>query len=86
MNMTVSLTDELASFVETKVSAGGYRSSSEVIREALRRMERAEAHEAEDVRFLRKAWQAGIDSGDAGDMDFKTLKLDARARLAASKA
>ena len=49
-------------------------------------MERAEAHEVEDVRFLRKAWQAGIDSGDAGDMDFKTLKQDARARLAASTA
>jgi antitoxin ParD1/3/4 len=86
MNMNVSLTEDLASFVKAKVSAGRYASSSEVVREALRLMEKVERQEAEKLQYLRKAWQEGIDSGDAGEMDFQALKQEARARLAASKA
>ena len=86
MNMNVSLTDELANFVKAKVSAGRYTSSSEVVREALRLMEKLEQQEAEKLQYLRKAWQEGIDSGDAGEIDFAALKKEARAHLAASKA
>ena len=86
MNMNVSLTDELANFVKAKVSAGRYASSSEVVREALRLMEKVEQQEAEKLNFLRQAWKEGIDSGDAGEVDFAALKKEARARLAASKA
>jgi antitoxin ParD1/3/4 len=86
MNMNVSLTDELANFVKAKVSAGRYTSSSEVVREALRLMEKVEQQEAEKLSFLRQAWKEGIDSGDAGAVDFPALKKEARARLAASKA
>ena len=43
MNMNVSLTEELANYVKAKVSAGRYASSSEVVREALRLMERSNA-------------------------------------------
>jgi antitoxin ParD1/3/4 len=35
---------------------------------------------------LRQAWKEGIDSGDAGEVDFAALKKEARARLSASKA
>ena len=86
MNMNVSLTDELANFVKAKVSGGRYTSSSEVVREALRLLEKVEKQEAEKLSLLRKAWQEGIDSGDAGELDFSALKQEARARLAASKA
>jgi antitoxin ParD1/3/4 len=86
MNMNVSLTDELATFVKGKVAAGRYTSSSEVVREALRLMEKAEQREAEKLEFLRAAWKEGIDSGDAGELDFSALKKEARARLATSKA
>ena len=86
MNMNVSLTDELANFVKAKVTTGRYTSSSEVVREALRLMEKIEQQDAEKLQYLRKAWQEGIDSGDAGEVDFKTLKQEARARLAALKA
>lgn len=86
MNMNVSLTEELANFVKAKVSAGRYASSSEVVREALRLMEKVERQEAEKLGFLRKAWQEGIDSGDAGASDFAALKKEARTRHAASKA
>ncbi len=84
--MNVSLTEDLANFVKGKVSEGRYSSSSEVVREALRLMEKVETQEAEKLRFLRKAWQDGIDSGDAGELDFAVLKKEAKARLAASKA
>lgn len=85
MNMNVSLTDELAEFVKGKVSSGRYTSSSEVVREALRLLEKADQQEAEKLRWLQKAWQDGIDSGDAGELDFAALKQEARTRLAAKK-
>jgi antitoxin ParD1/3/4 len=57
-----------------------------VVREALRLMEKIEQQEAEKLNFLRQAWKDGVDSGDAGELDFAALKQEARARLAASKA
>ena len=86
MNMNISLTDELANFVKAKVEAGRFNSSSEVMREALRLMEMSERAEADELTLLRKAWKVGIDSGDAGEVDFAALKLEARARLAGLKA
>jgi antitoxin ParD1/3/4 len=86
MNMNVSLTEELANFVKSKVAAGHYGSSSEVVRAALRLMEKVERQDAEQLSFLRKAWKQGMDSGDAGEVDFSALKREARARLATSKA
>ena len=85
MNMNVSLTDELASFVKTKVSSGRYTSSSEVVREALRLMEQRDGEEAERRSLLRQAWQQGVASGDAGEIDFESLKTEARGRLASAK-
>jgi antitoxin ParD1/3/4 len=81
MNMNVSLTEELASFVKEKVAAGRYTSSSEVVREALRLMEKLERQESEKLALLRKAWTEGIDSGDVGEVDFAKLKKQARSRI-----
>lgn len=47
--MNVSVTDELAGYVRKKVKSGRYNSASEVVREALRRMEE------EDARAIRLA-------------------------------
>jgi len=44
MNMNVSLPDDLANFVKDKVSGGRYSSSSEVIRETLRLMEKSRSN------------------------------------------
>ena len=77
--------EELANFVKQKVSTGRYGSSSEVVREALRLMEKTELQEAEKLALLRQAWKEGVDSGDAGEVDFTALKTEARARLAAAK-
>ncbi|MGB2622808.1 MAG: type II toxin-antitoxin system ParD family antitoxin [Candidatus Acidiferrum sp.] len=47
--MNVSITDELAGYVRKKVKSGRYNNASEVVRDALRRMEE------EDERALRLA-------------------------------
>ncbi len=47
--MNVSITERLAGYVRKKVKSGRYNNASEVVREALRRME------DEDVRVLRLA-------------------------------
>ena len=85
MNMNVSLPEELANFVKQKVATGRYGSSSEVVREALRLLERVEQQESERLEVLRQAWRQGVDSGDAGEIDFAILKAEARARSAALK-
>lgn len=63
MNLNVSLTDELLKFVKSKVESGRYTSASEVVREALRLLEKQDNHEAEKLRWLQQAWKDGIDSG-----------------------
>jgi antitoxin ParD1/3/4 len=35
---------------------------------------------------LRQAWKEGIDSGDAGEIDFAALKKEARARRTTGEA
>ena len=85
MNMNISLPEELANFVRDKVSTGRYGSSSEVVREALRLMEKTEQQEVEKLTLLRHAWKEGVDSGDSGEIDFVVLKKKARARRAAPK-
>lgn len=57
--MNVSLTPELAEFVEVLVAAGDYRSASEVVREALRLLER-ETHQ----RLLEKWLLGGLKESD----------------------
>ncbi|PIP01113.1 putative transcriptional regulators, CopG/Arc/MetJ DNA-binding domain [uncultured Pleomorphomonas sp.] len=82
MNLSVSLTDELASFVRAKVESGQYTSSSEVVREALRLLEEHDQHE-DKLRWLQQAWAEGISSGDFGPLDIETVKAEGRKRLAA---
>ncbi|WP_370677689.1 type II toxin-antitoxin system ParD family antitoxin [Pleomorphomonas sp. PLEO] len=63
MNLNVSLTEELMRFVKSKVDSGRYTSASEVVREALRLLERQDSQEAEKLRGLQQAWKDGIESG-----------------------
>jgi antitoxin ParD1/3/4 len=85
MNMNVSLPEELAEFVKAKVSSGRYTSSSDVVREALRLLEQQDELQAEKLRWLQLAWQDGIASGDAGDLDLAQLKAEAREKLAVAR-
>ncbi len=83
MNLNVSLTDELVQFVKGKVDSGRYTSASEVVREALRLLEKQDSQEAEKLRWLQQAWKEGIDSGDYRPLDTEAIKAEGRKRLAA---
>ncbi len=61
--LTVSLTPELQRLVEAKVRSGRYQDSSEVIRDALRVLERGDDR-VEDPA-LEEVIQEGLDSGPA---------------------
>ena len=54
--MHVNLSPEMERFIETKVASGYYANATEVIRDAIRRMQ------AEERRVA--AWQAAIKLGD----------------------
>lgn len=81
MNINVSLPEELLRFIKAKVETGRYTSSSEVVREALRLLEKHDEQEAEKLRWLQQAWQDGIASGDASEVDLAAIKAEGRRRL-----
>jgi antitoxin ParD1/3/4 len=56
MTMHVNLSPEMEGFIKTKVASGFYGNATEVIRDAIRRMQ------AEENRVA--AWQAAIKVGD----------------------
>ena len=59
--MNVSLTPQLEAMVRAQVASGRYNNASEVVRDALRRMEERE----ERLNRLRALIQEGEDSGEA---------------------
>lgn len=56
MTLHVNLSPEMEGFIKSKVASGVYGNATEVIRDAVRRMQ------AEDSRVA--AWQAAIEVGD----------------------
>jgi antitoxin ParD1/3/4 len=85
MNVSVSLTPALIRLIKSKVDSGRYSSTSEVVREALRLLERADEQEAERIKSLRRAWREGVASGDAGEIDFDEVRQAAVRERAARK-
>jgi antitoxin ParD1/3/4 len=57
MTMHVNLSPEMEGFIKNKVANGFYGNATEVIRDAIRRMQAEESRAA--------AWQAAIKLGDA---------------------
>ena len=72
--MNVSLTPKLEGFIKAKVKTGDYNNASEVVREALRLLQREEeaVRERKAARLL-KALQAGLDGPDAEGFDIKKV-------------
>jgi antitoxin ParD1/3/4 len=69
----VSLTKELDQFIVAKVEAGRYANASEVMRTALRLLEREEREFEEKLAALRKTIDEGLASGDAEPGVFERL-------------
>ena len=80
----VNLTEELDRFVLEKVESGRYENASEVVRTALRTLEREERQYEAKLAALRTAIDegdaSGIAKGNAFDRVRKTLKLRAARR------
>jgi len=71
--MNVSLTEEMAKFVETEIASGDYVSASEVVRDALRILRHERQMEAEELRALRAEVQVGLDALERGDFSDQSL-------------
>ncbi|MGH9619017.1 MAG: type II toxin-antitoxin system ParD family antitoxin [Bryobacteraceae bacterium] len=80
----VNLTDELDRFVISKVESGRYENASEVIRSALRTLEREEDEYEAKLAALRAAIDEGDTSGIATGHPFTrvraSLKLPKKTR------
>ena len=85
--MNVSLPGDMVDFVENEVSSGGYASSSEVVREALRLLRHEKAQEAEKLAVLRREIRLGMDAVEAGHLSDKGVSdiLEDVLREASSK-
>jgi len=69
----VNLTDTLDRYVAERVASGKYENASEVVRAALRELERYETTEAMKVERLRRLIEEGQASGIAEDFSFDAL-------------
>ena len=70
----VNLTPELDDFISTRVDAGLYANASEVMRAALRLLERDEREDDERLAGLRAAIDKGIASGVARSGTFSRVR------------
>jgi antitoxin ParD1/3/4 len=70
----VNLTDELDHFVVAKVESGRYENASEVVRAALRSLEREEQRHEAKLAVLRAAIDAGDASGIAEGNVFERVR------------
>jgi antitoxin ParD1/3/4 len=70
----VNLTAELDRFVAVKVEAGLYSNASEVMRAALRLLERDEREQEEKLAALRSAIDKGMMSGIAAPGVFTRIR------------
>ena len=87
MRITIELSEREARFADDEVASGRFATRDEVLSEGLFLPENIYANprafQGEKLDRLHAAWQEGIESGDAGPIDFEELKREARRRLAA---
>lgn len=78
--MNVSLTPHLEEYIQQKVDTGRYRSSSEVVREALRLLEEKDQERGQHLATLKAEIQKGVDSGPSKPLDMKVMIAKAKSR------
>lgn len=69
----ISLTADMADFVDAEVAAGGYTSSSEVVRDALRLLQHDKALEQEKLAILKREINVGLEDARSGRFSKKTV-------------
>lgn len=83
--ISIALTGEQVSAIRAAVDGGEYATTSEVIREAIRDWQVKRELRHEEITRLRKLWDEGLASGNAGHVDMNELRREARARLDAQR-
>jgi antitoxin ParD1/3/4 len=71
--MNVSLSQELAAFVEEEVASGEYGTASEVVRDGLRQLRRERAVRNEKATVLKREVRLGLKEARAGKFSRKTV-------------
>jgi antitoxin ParD1/3/4 len=83
----VNLTPELDNFITAKIESGRYENASEVVRAALRELEREEKEYDAKMAALTQALEEGLASGIAeGDVFEELLQARQARRRAAQEA
>jgi antitoxin ParD1/3/4 len=86
--LSITLTEDMAEKIKAAISTGQYASSSEVIRDALREWELAQARRERELIELRKEIAEGladIDAGRVTEFDPQDIIRKGEALLAARK-
>jgi antitoxin ParD1/3/4 len=79
--ISIALPTDMIASLRDAVASGGYASTSEVVREALREWKARRSGSANTIAEIRGAWEAGRSSGASADLDIPAIKKRARARL-----
>ena len=66
--LNISLTPELDAFLQQRVKSGRYQTSSEVVREALRLLERQENERKEALQELKDKLERGATQAERGKL------------------
>jgi antitoxin ParD1/3/4 len=86
MIMNVSLTPELEKYIQKQVASQRYQTASEVVREAVRMLQREEVYHKARVEALRRGGQVGLDELDQGRyIEGKDLSVARIRKLAIDK-
>ena len=85
--ISVSLTDELNDTIQSAVATGDFKSSSEVVRDALRQWHKRRQDEQLDEAYMRAAINEGLASGEGIPVSksmFNKLRIIANGKAAKS--
>jgi len=66
--VNISITPELDKFLQSRVESGRYQTTSEVVREALRLLERHEQERDESFHQLKAKLQTGAGQAERGEL------------------
>ena len=66
--VNISLTKELDAFLKSKVKSGRYQTTSEVVREALRLLEREDSERGKGLRQLKAKLKRGAAQAERGEL------------------
>lgn len=85
--MNVSIPDKLKHWAEQRVAEGRYSSTSDYVRDLIRRDEAQETEKAGEIERLRAIWDEGLASGEAveGNFDAEDIAARGKARLEAKR-